>query len=594
MFDSLTAAALADQLSRDIENGRVQRLGLISRQAVWFEIYANRRRSYLVASAENQAPAVYLTDSEPVGDRQLVTPLLLLLRKYARGGRIVSIQQPPLERVVTLTFSAPRFTRIGPESIEPVADEEGEEEDELDDEDDAVFTHLHCEIMGRHSNLILVDDEGLIMESAKRVTSSMSRVRPISPRRPFVPPPPRSARDPRLVTEAELADLVDRAESVQALTKRLPSQFLGMSPQAAAEAVYRAQDGDEGIPAARLLAQSIRRVFEPLLTSDWQPVVYRDDEDRVVAYAAQPMHHLAATNRQERVDTISRAIELGEGRDEGAQVSGRHSIRAGRLIESISGAIERLTGKLAALDAEEARHGERERYREWGELIYGYLWQIQPGDTELVVEGQRIPLEPGIDSKEQARRYLHQYQQGKSADEHIGSARNAAELEIRYLEQLRTLAQQVISIQDIEDLESEWRARQPAASTSRPPKRSTSRKRTQPTAEVKGQPIFVGRSGSENDHVTFDIAGPDDTWLHARGVPGSHVIVRWNSANRDDDAVLLRAAELAAFFSQSRASGRVEVDITPRRFVRKIKGAGPGMVTYRNERTVSVAPMGPD
>jgi predicted ribosome quality control (RQC) complex YloA/Tae2 family protein len=94
--------------------------------------------------------------------------------------------------------------------------------------------------------------------------------------------------------------------------------------------------------------------------------------------------------------------------------------------------------------------------------------------------------------------------------------------------------------------------------------------------------------------VTFDIAGPDDTWFHARGVPGSHVIVRWTNAGRDDDAVLLRAAELAAWFSQSRASGRVEVDITPRRFVRKIKGAGPGMVTYRNERTVSVAPVGPD
>src|SRR5690349_1836356 len=135
MFDSLTAAALADQLSRDIENGRVQRLGLISRQAVWFEIYANRRRSYLVASAENQAPAVYLTDTEPVGDRQLVTPLLLLLRKYVRGGRVVAIQQPPLERVITLTFSAPRFARIGPESTEPVTEEVGDDEDEELDDD---------------------------------------------------------------------------------------------------------------------------------------------------------------------------------------------------------------------------------------------------------------------------------------------------------------------------------------------------------------------------------------------------------------------------------------------------------------------------
>ncbi|HET7054878.1 MAG TPA: NFACT family protein, partial [Thermomicrobiales bacterium] len=108
MFDALTTAALADQLGHDIEYGRVQRLGLISRQAVWFEIYANRRRTYLIASAENQAPAVYLTDDAPVSDRQLITPLLLLLRKYARGARIVAIQQPPLERVITLSFSSRR------------------------------------------------------------------------------------------------------------------------------------------------------------------------------------------------------------------------------------------------------------------------------------------------------------------------------------------------------------------------------------------------------------------------------------------------------------------------------------------------------
>jgi predicted ribosome quality control (RQC) complex YloA/Tae2 family protein len=150
-----------------------------------------------------------------------------------------------------------------------------------------------------------------------------------------------------------------------------------------------------------------------------------------------------------------------------------------------------------------------------------------------------------------------------------------------------------VSIQDIEDLEAEWRARKPAGTGSRPLKRSSARKRTAPVLDVKGHAIYVGKSGSENDRVTFDLAGPDDTWLHARGVPGSHVIVRWNSPVRDDDAVLLRAAELAAFYSQSRSSGRVEVDITPRRFVRKIKGAGPGMVTYRNERTVSVAPVGP-
>jgi predicted ribosome quality control (RQC) complex YloA/Tae2 family protein len=378
------------------------------------------------------------------------------------------------------------------------------------------------------------------------------------------------------------------------LVRRLPSLFLGLSPQAASEAVFRASQGSDELPAARDLAQSIRRVFEPLLTSAWNPVVYREEDESVAAYAAQPMQHLAARFREESVASVSRAIELGEGQDAAARSGGRHALRSSRLASAIGDAIDRLSGKIAALDAEEARHEDRERYREWGELIYGYLWQINPGDTQLVADGQRVPLDPALEPKEQAQRYLRQYQEGKSADQHIGAAREATELELRYLEQLRTLAKQAVSIQDIEEIEAEWRSRHSAGAREKPAKRSTGKKRTVPVSEVKGQPIFVGRSGAENDHVTFAVAGPDDTWLHARGVPGSHVIIRWTNADRDDDAVLLRAAELAAWFSQSRASGRVEVDITPRRFVRKIKGAGPGMVTYRNERTVSVAPVGPD
>jgi predicted ribosome quality control (RQC) complex YloA/Tae2 family protein len=211
----------------------------------------------------------------------------------------------------------------------------------------------------------------------------------------------------------------------------------------------------------------------------------------------------------------------------------------------------------------------------------------------LVIGDERVPLDSAIDPREQARNYLQQYRDGKSADQQIGRLREETGLELQYLTQLRVMAEQAVGIQDIEDIEGEWRLRAPAARGKSAP-RSSVRKRSTPAMDLKGNLIYVGRSGGENDRVTFDIAGPDDAWLHARGVPGSHVIVRWMGTNRDDEAVLLRAAELAAWFSQARSSGKVEVDITTRRHVRKIKGAGPGMVTYRNERTVSVSPVGPD
>lgn len=599
MFDSLTVAALADELSKRIEDGRVQQVGLISRQTVWFEIFAHRRRSYLIASAEHHVPAVYLTDTEPVWDRQLVTPLLLLLRKYARGGRLVSISQPPLERIITLTFSASRRrtterSEVDVPKLFEVGDDGDDEEDDAAVGDDATYTYLHCEIMGRHSNLILVDDQNLIMESAKRVTPAMSRVRPIAPRRPFQPPPPRRALDPRYVTEADMQFVAAHFDAPESLAKKLPSLVQGMSPQIAAEVVHRAVDGSDDAIRPGRLAQAIRHIYEPLLTSAWKPVVYRDGDGAAVAYAAQPMLHLAQEFREESTATMSQAIALCDGGETDLRGEGRHAVRGAKLVSAVGDALQRTQAKLDALNIEEERHQHRAQFRTWGELIFGYLWQIKPGDRELVVGDQRIPLDPALDPREQARRYLQQYRDARSADQQIGAVRTATQLELSYLQQLQTLAQHAVSIQDIEDLEAEWRARRPTGAQSRSLPRSSQRKRTAPVLDVNGHAIFVGKSGAENDRVTFEIAGPDDTWLHARGAPGSHVIVRWNGPRRDDEAVLLRAAELAAYYSQSRASGRVEVDITQRRFVRKIKGAGPGMVTYRNERTVSVAPVGLD
>jgi predicted ribosome quality control (RQC) complex YloA/Tae2 family protein len=591
MFDVLTTAALVDELARTIEDARIQQVGLVSRQAIWLELFSSQRRRYLIASAENPTPAVYLTNSEPVGDRQLVTPLLLLLRKYVRGGRVVAIQQPPLERIVSLEIGAPRTRRSTEESLDPEAEHE---ELEAEEEQNDVFVSLHCEIMGRHSNLILVDDDGRIMESAKRVTPAMSRVRPVLPKRPYEPPPGRGGVDPRFATETSVREAVAGISGRSRLIKSLPGLFRGVSPQIAAEAVYRSTGGPEGMPEPSALAQALRHLFEPLITSAWDPRVYRDPDGACVAYATQSMQHLAAELREEPAQSISEAIASCVGVDAVEAGAGKHAVRARRLAQSIEAALDRLGSRLDRLEAEERRHADRDRYREWAGLIYGYLWQIQPGDRELVVGNVRVPLDPDVDPREQARRYIDQYQSGKGADAQIGPVRAGTEAEVAYLRQLKTLAEHAVNFQDIEEIEAEWKAHQPGPERGKAARRSTGRKKTSPQLEVKGQPIFVGKSGAENDRVTFEIAGPEDTWLHARGVPGSHVIVRWTGSNHDDEAVLLRAAELAAYFSQSRHSNRVEVDITERKNVRKIKGTGPGMVTYRNERTISVQPVGPD
>jgi predicted ribosome quality control (RQC) complex YloA/Tae2 family protein len=598
LFDTLTIAAIADELTEHALDGRIQRIGLADSRTLAAEIYAGGRRRTLVASASDSHARLLLTDTNPAIDAELVTPFSLLLRKHARGGVIVGIEQPPLERMVRISIAK----RQRPHNrLEPTVSEEAsasavppEVDEELDDDEvygleDASFVHLYVEIMGRHSNLILVSDDGRIMESVKRVTRSMSRVRQVLPRLPYMLPPPMNLPDPRQVKTGDIETLLGKTAQGGDLARTLVRSFRGISPQMAREIVYRAGDSED---TAATIAREMRRLLEPLLTSSWEPCVYRDESDEAVAFSPIPFAHLREVFREERTESISQAAEVVEGGEPGSGRAGRHGQRRERLAVVVREARDRTNGKLDALSKQSAVASEAERWKTWGELIYGYLWAIEPGQAELDADGVRVPLDPKLSAKENAQEYFERYRKAQSAGDQIPVLIEKVEADLAYLDQLLTQIGQAETYAEIEALTAEWE------STRSGEKRKTSKPRSVPLPkrpkallDSRGNAVYVGRSGAQNDAVTFDVASPDDTWLHARGVPGSHVIVRWHGSDEDDSADTIEAASaLAAYYSSARESGHVEVDITRRRHVRKIKGTGPGMVTYRNERTISVAP----
>jgi predicted ribosome quality control (RQC) complex YloA/Tae2 family protein len=353
---------------------------------------------------------------------------------------------------------------------------------------------------------------------------------------------------------------------------------------------------------ARPTAQVLRGMFQPLLTGGWEPHLYERDE-LPVGYGAVSIGYLAAETQDVPLDSISDAIEQAEGAS-GETTPQDHAQRRARLIQAIDSATGSIDSRLRSLRHQHERSHDIERLRRWGETIYGYLWQIQPGDTELVAETEageeRIPLDPGKDPKDVAQEYFDDYRKAQKAGETLPERIEQAENERRYLEQLRTQALQADGFAAIEALRNEYEEQHGGrhAVQERQGHRSSKKqgsRRVSPVTDDDGNLIYIGRSGRENDQVTFDIAGSDDLWLHARGVPGSHVILRLRVpvAEPDEDA-LETAAALAAWYSGSRESGSVEVDVTQRRHVRKIKGGGPGMVTYRNERTIAVRPADED
>lgn len=610
MFDVLTAAAVADELREEILDGRIQRIGLVDPTTVAAEVYARGRRRALIASADPQRARLLLAASMPSLDPALITPFMLQARKYLRGGILVGIDQPPLERVVRLSIAkrlpphnAPRSRRRAAAAPDIEGDEDEDDTDSLAiyGNVEVVRLDLAVEIMGRHSNIILVDADGLIMESIKRVTPKMSRVRPVLPRRPYSLPPPLDRPDPRRLTSAGAEALLASAKPGEALAPVLVRGLRGVSPPLGREIAFRVA-GDAAVRAddlasvdAGALARTVRELFEPLMTNAWTPRLYVRD-GAVVDYAAIPMRHLAADAEEIALESISAGIARAESAagDDGTAAPGQHdhAQRRARLVEAVRRERDKAEQRLRSMREQRARAEAADRYRRWGELIFAYLWQIEPGQTELAVEGERIPLDPALSPQENAQGYFEQYRKAQRAEDALPEREEAAATRMAYFDQLLTQIEQADGFAALEALREEFHAqtgvspeRESAKRSTRPPKRPP------PLVSAEGHAIHIGRSGRENDAVTFDIAGPDDSWLHARGVAGSHVIVRWQgSGQEEDERTLETAAALAAHYSSARDSGTVEVDVAKRRFVRKIKGAGPGMVTYRNERTLAVHP----
>jgi predicted ribosome quality control (RQC) complex YloA/Tae2 family protein len=602
MFDVLTVGAVVDELRRTVLDGRIQKLGMVDAVTIGAEIYAHGRRRTLIASADATNPRLHLTRSMPSLDPNLITPFGLQLRKYVRGGFLIGIEQPPLERVVRLSI-AKRMAPLNAEAAPDEADVPDEaDEDDIWSGENVSRLELIIEIMGRHSNLILVDDEGLVRESAKRVTSQMSRVRPMLPKRPYTLPPAPDKPDPRQLTSPGVEALLAEAKPDAKLADLLVRGYRGVSPQIGREVVFRVT-GDAAVRVAdisdaRGVAQTVRGMFQPLLTGEWEPHVYERD-DLPIGYGAVPITYLAVDAQDVAVGSISEAIEHAQ-EGTGDTTPQDHAQRRARLVAAIDKAIGSVESRLRSLNQQHARTGDIERLRRWGEYIFAYLWQIEPGQKELVVEGERIKLDPEKSAKDVAQEYFEQYRKAQKAGDTLPERIEAAEQERGYLEQLRTHAQQSEGFAAIEALRQEYEeftgGRQPVQERSgNKVTKKQGQRRLAPLTDDNGNLIYIGRSGRENDQVTFDIASPDDLWLHARGVPGSHVILRKRVPNQDEDPEAIEAAAaLAAYYSSGRESGSVEVDVAERRHVRKIKGGGPGMVTYRNEHTIAVRPADED
>ncbi len=578
-FDALTMAAVADELRETIVGGRVQGVFLPAPLAIGLEVYAHRTVRYLFASAHPQHARVHLTPGKLTRGTEQVTPLLLLMRKYVRDGRLVAIEQPCLERTLTLII-----TKAAP----------------VDKGDSQPFstTRLIIEVMGRYSNIVLVDDDGMVMEAVKHITPDVNRYRVVLPRHAYVPPPPQSKEDPGGCSPAAIGKVL-YASAQERGWQVLVRSYMGVSPLLAREAVFRAAGSAEAIAADiphEPLAAALGELLSGLHSHRWLPC-FAATENEVLAFAPYVLTQFG--KRARATDSISSAIHTYYAAETVASDYQGLKRELQKKLEELRARIQR---RKESLDAQQAAAAQANDLRTKGQLILAHASLVTPGQSELLVEAQptqepiRIILDPRLSAVENAQSYFRRYQQARDALRSLPPLLEEASLQLAYLDQLALDLEVASTAPELAEVRQEveeaaGRHRQTESQRTRP---SPPRGRLPPLRYTSsdGFQIVVGRNARQNDYVTFDLASPADVWLHARDVPGSHVIIRAAGRGLTPQA-LQEAAQLAAYHSAARQASTVLVDYTLRRFVRRARSGAAGQVTYVKEQTVSVRPGQP-
>jgi len=553
-FDALTLAAVAQEIARRALGGRVQAVVQPDDLSIALEVYANQTRHDLIFSAEAAHPRVHFAGEKPRRGTETPSPLLLQLRKHLVGAHLVNLRQPAWERILEL-----RFQR-GDETLTLIA-----------------------EIMGRHSNLILTDAAGKVLECVKRIGSDVNRYRVTLPGHPYVAPPVQNRMPLPEWDEALLAEAL--AKNAEIPPERvLVSLIRGLSPLAAREALARAGGAD---PARTLAA--LRELFAPLETGTWTPAVGLED-GVIVAYAPYALTHLP---EYRSMPSVSAAIEAYRAARETADpyAAARASVRA--AITEVRKVLGRRRG---SLQRETVTEEGMNAFLEKGQMLLSHLSQVKKGEQTVTLPGWngepiRIDLNPKLSPVDNAQRFFKAYQKARAALEEVPAKLEELAAEEAYLAQLEADLSAAESRPEIDDVLSAL-AEAGYVRTEKPrPRAKTGGPLTFRSAD--GFAVLVGRNSRQNEELTFKIASPDDIWLHVRGRPGAHVVIR--SGGREvPDATLRYAAQLAAWHSTARDEGSVQVGWTLRKHVRRMMGGRPGMVRYTREQSLLVEPAPPE
>ena len=575
-LDGLVIHSLAHELTTKLVGGKIDRVHQPENDELVLYIRNNKENFKLVLSSSASNPRIYIANDYKKENPIKAPMFCMLFRKYIQGGIITEISQINFERII----------KISVESF-----------DELKEK---TTKDIYIEIMGRHSNIILVQNSKII-DSIKRIPPSVSRVRQLLPNMTYELPPAQDKINPIKGTSIKSFINILR-EFDGPIYKGIYSKFLGISPSVAKEICHRANlnPNDNGNDKTRDELSVLYRIFSNLFTNikkdEYNPCIVIDENvDKVIDFSCINLSYLDG-NKFIKNDSISQIIEdYYKTKDFKERV---HQ-RTADLRKSISIKLERLYHKQKKIEKELRDADNADEFKVKGELLTSYIYMIQKGMESVEVanfydpnySNIRIALNKNLTPSENAQKYFKKYNKLKTAKIELTSQIAICNEEIEYLENIMLGIENCENLEELDDIKDELIK----LGYAKAPFRYKAKKDIDPTTKPNqftssdGFKILVGKNNKQNDYLTLRIADPEDLWMHTKNIPGSHVIIKC-AGKEVPDETLLEAAMLAAYFSKARMSSQVPVDYTMKKHVKKPSGSKPGMVIYETNSTVYVTP----
>jgi predicted ribosome quality control (RQC) complex YloA/Tae2 family protein len=572
-FDGIVAKCVTEELNEKLAGGRIDKVLQPEADEIVLLVRAWNRNCRLLLSASPNYPRIHIT--EAAKENPAVPPVFcMLLRKHLTGGRIISFGFSDYERIITILIEA--SNELG----------------------DISEKRLVIEIMGRHSNIILLNSENKILDSIKHIDSEISSVREVMPARPYVLPPAQDKFSPASLEPEQLLELMDT--STQTAEKFLLDNIKGFSPLLCREICCRASvegrkraaslDGSE----RRALMDALGVMLADIRSGNYSPSVMFEDEQH-----SRPVDFHCLDIRQyvyrENVSSISHVLDrFYAARDNAERLRQKKS----DLYKTLNTLMDRCSKKLSIQEDTLRDVADREKLKLYGELITANMYAI-PRNTKSVSllnyyseneEYVDVPIDPDLTPQANAQRYFKKYAKAKSTYAYTTKQIEESRAELDYLESVLQMLDNCTNLQEIDEVRQEL-AGQGYIQLKKKPAAKKKAAATEPIhfRSSDGFDIYVGKNNIQNDYLTLKMARSNDIWLHTKSIPGSHVIIR-RDGREIPDRTVEEAAVIAACYSKAKMSSNVQVDYTSVKNVSKPSGAKPGMVIYVNYRTAVVDP----